>query len=339
MRAEIRRPVNTFDANGKVILQSWRLIVPEHNIDLMALSHSERFNGAQLKINVSHSIFPELRSISAVQLGDFYFAGDSRYNIIEKNGAGEFGYFRVWSDDSGDVAASAAQDRNYFQASGLIPGAYTFGSGSLASIDAFSSVPIQLFTKKNAGSFYVPAKSATGFTLGDKGLGDIPQVDVAFWESIGTDNGGMWMFSGLAPGSYSFGVGSLAGMPCHISPAPDVVVVDENTGRGYVYNITSSGFNIGDAGIGDVPSVSVVIWEKPKTGENRWSVASLSPGAHTFGSGSFADVKGLVNAPDIYPYNTNAGDHYLTNISTSGFTLNAQGFGEAPNVNVIIVKK
>lgn len=338
-RGEIRRPITTVDGNGEAFLQSWRTITPEHDIDILELRHNQRFIADQLQIKISHHIMPYLQDTQAIQLGDFYFVDSDKYNIVEKTGKGEQAYFSVWHDDSGIAPASSGIYRAYYQAGSLTPAAYSFGSGDLASIPAFSSTPIPFFTKRNHGGFYIPSISASGLVLADRGAGVVPQIDVQFYESISSGDGGLWMATGLAAGSYTFGSGSLASIPPVIDPEPDVFVYDEGVGRAFLAAKSKTGFTLYETGFGPASSSTVVIFEKPLSGENRWAIEGLTPGSYTFGTGDLAEISGLVVAPDIYAYNTNSGDHYFASITATGFVLADMGIGETPVVNIVVVKK
>lgn len=331
MRANIYRQYSTTNNQGKAFLQSWQVVAPEHSIELTALSHREQIEAEQLKVKVTHIVFPELRNVKSVRIGDYYMTGSSLYKIVEKNFDDRFGYFRVFENSAGFNNAANDLNRSYFASLNLTPSSFLFGSGALAAIPAFLNTPIPFVTKKSQGGVYLANLSGSGFTLGATGFGEAPRADLAFYENV--SNSGLWMATGLTPGVHTFA--TVIGIP-FITPAPDVFVIDEGPATMSV-QITNTGFTLTPTGFGGNPTATVVIWEKPKVGENRWSISGLTPGNYTFGAGPLANIKGLINTPDIYPYNTGQGDHYLTDITSAGFKLYSS-VGN-PTVSMVIVKK
>lgn len=338
-RAEIYRPVVNIDRAGNALAQSWQLVVPEHNIEMLELSHRTRFAADQLKIQASHHIMPYLKKTANIKLGDFYFVGGQTYNIVEKVGINESAYFSVWFDDSGLARASHGTTRTYYDFDSLEAGAYVFGAGAMDDVETFTTTPIAFFTRRNVGDFYIYALSESGLTLADKGAGLPPSVDVRFYDPIESGLGRIWTFAGLSVGDYIFNSGSLSGMPPVIVPEPDVFVYDTNIGRSYLSSKSSIGFSIRETGFGGDVSVNVVIMEKPKSFERRWSFEGIAPGSYTFGSGTFSDVNNLTATPDIYAVDTNSGAHYFPTITKTGFVLADIGFGIVPSVNMVIVER
>lgn len=340
MRAEVKRPIITKANDGTILSQSWRKIVPEHDIDLLALSHRERFVGDQLQIKISHSIVPQLRNTDSINLGDFFITeNDEIYNIVEKVADADFTYFRVLYDDSGLRPGSNGISRTCYQLDSLTAASYTFGSSPFTNMPSFDSVPVPFFTRRNLGDYYIPSLTSSGFVLADKGAGASPLVDARIYEYSTAGDGGIWMFDGLSVGTYQFGIGDLAGMPPAIFPEPDIFLFDQTGTRLFVYEKSTTGFTLypSGAGFGD-PLATVVIFEKPDVGENRWAIEGLTPAAYTFGEGVLANVKGFSSAPDIYSYNTNRGDHYFPTISATGFVLADAGVEMEPVVNIVVVK-
>lgn len=68
-----------------------------------------------------------------------------------------------------------------------------------------------------------------------------------------------WSFTGIGPGTYTFGVAPLSGMPQGFDSVPAIFTQDNNSGLHYVTNKTATGFTIVDRNLGVAPSVTVVI--------------------------------------------------------------------------------
>lgn len=177
---EVVRLVSTRDERGHVIEESYTTVYPSHALDLQPLSSRELVAADQLKIKVSHKVFPQRNMVAQVSLNDFYYIAGRLYRIIEKKDFLRTGYFRVWDGAFGadQPDTTIVQSVYSYIVHGLGPGVYTFGSGALANVPVFESEPLVLDMLRNDGGFFIEDVSITGFTITDKGAGSIPNASV-----------------------------------------------------------------------------------------------------------------------------------------------------------------
>lgn len=177
---EVVRLVSTRDERGHVIDESYTTVYASHALDLQPLSYQERLAADQLKIKVTHKVFPQRNIVPQVSLNDFYRIAGQYYRIVEKKDFLRVGYFRVWEGEFGAPPTTPSIIRTVYSyvVHGLGPGSYTFGSGALADVPEFESTPLVLDTLTNDGGYYMTNYSATGFTIVDKGTGLAPIVSV-----------------------------------------------------------------------------------------------------------------------------------------------------------------
>ena len=72
---------------------------------------------------------------------------------------------------------SGVSDVNYWSFSGLMAGNYTFGTSPLTGMPAgFDKSPVVWTQNNNYGDHYITNRTATGFTIIDRGTGSIPSV-------------------------------------------------------------------------------------------------------------------------------------------------------------------
>lgn len=177
---EVVRLVSTRDERGHVIDESYTTVYPSHALDLQPLSYQERVAADQLKIKVTHKIFPQRNIVPQVSLNDFYRIAGQLYRIVEAKDFLRVGYFRVWAGAFGSTLTDTTIIRTVYSyiVHGLGPGTYTFGSGALANIPEFESTPLVLDMLTNDGGYFIEDVSETGFTIIDKGTGSVPIVSV-----------------------------------------------------------------------------------------------------------------------------------------------------------------
>ena len=72
-----------------------------------------------------------------------------------------------------------------YQFSNIAPGVYTFGTAPLIGMpSSFSSAPFIHVQRNNEGKSFVTARSTTGFTLVDRGLGPAPVVTITIIDQL-----------------------------------------------------------------------------------------------------------------------------------------------------------
>lgn len=72
-----------------------------------------------------------------------------------------------------------------YQFSNIAPGVYTFGTAPLTGMpSSFSSAPFIHVQHNNEGKTFVAARSTTGFTLVDRGIGPQPVVTVTILDQL-----------------------------------------------------------------------------------------------------------------------------------------------------------
>lgn len=262
VRADVVRAVETRDSSGNVVLESFGIIFGEHWADIQPLSNTERVAGEQLKVKATHRIFPESHLGSSVNVHDFYRSAGQLYRIVGIYDFRDVIYYDALHDIGGIVDGSVVE-KLFFSFNNVGPGVYTFGSGTFVTVPIFAQAPSVIGVATNDGGFYIESVTTTGFTLVDRGLGTSPLVTIYIWEiPVTSTDTGIWSFTGIGPGSYTFGTASLAGMPAGFSIAPYVYTQNNNDGDHYLTNLTATGFTITDKGIGPVPSISVLIIRK-----------------------------------------------------------------------------
>ncbi|RMD50716.1 hypothetical protein D6827_03540 [Candidatus Parcubacteria bacterium] len=63
----------------------------------------------------------------------------------------------------------------------------------------------------------------------------------------------------------------------------------------------------------------------------------LNDGSYSFGTGNFTVLQNLSQEPFVFITPKNDGEAFLTNITTSGFTINDRGIGQQPIQDVIVL--
>lgn len=177
---DVVRLVSTRDERGHVIDESYTTVYPSHALDLQPLSYRDLVAADQLKIKVTHKVFPQKNIVPQVSLNDFYRIAGQLYRIVEKKDFLRTGYFRVWEGAFGSTLTDTTVIRQIqsFVFHNLGPGDYTFGDGVLASVPEFTEAPLLLDMLTNDGSYYIENLSTTGFSIVDRGIGSSPLVSV-----------------------------------------------------------------------------------------------------------------------------------------------------------------
>lgn len=177
---EVVRLVSTRDERGHVIDESYTMVYGSHALDLQPMSYQERLAADQLKIKVTHKVFPQQNIVAQVSLNDFYRIAGQYYRIVEKKDFLRTGYFRVWEGEFGAGLGGGTNIRQIqsFVFHNLGPGDYTFGDGVLASVPEFTEAPLLLDMLTNDGGYYIENVTTTGFTIVYRGIGSSPLVSV-----------------------------------------------------------------------------------------------------------------------------------------------------------------
>lgn len=68
-----------------------------------------------------------------------------------------------------------------------------------------------------------------------------------------------WQFSGLGPGTYTFGTAPLTDMTEEFEAVPFIHAQQNNDGMGFVTARTTTGFTIVDRGFGPPPEMTITI--------------------------------------------------------------------------------
>lgn len=307
VRGLVKRPQLTKPINGASVIAGFSPLVPTHWAEIENLSEAAVLQFTQLKMQVSHRIYPQLRNVSSIQPGDFYFIGDRHFEIVNAEDADGRPHLLVWEGSDKGKGRSESSGA-FYSFSGVLEGTHNYGSSPLSPMASLDSAPNAMFQSENASGFYVPTVGSGSLEIVDRGIGQPPQVRVDIWESIG-GSGERYHISGLSAGEYTFGVGPLASLPPIFDQAPDVFGYAESDGSYYIEPPTRRGFEIVDTSIiGGGVSVCVTIWPKA-TIERRWSFSGLVPGNYSFGENSLASVPNLAKKPIIYSENNNPGGH------------------------------
>ena len=336
-RGDIVRHIHTYGATGSIVDTTRQLVVGSHWLDLQPLGVEDRFASEQMKLTASHEIYPQPYIMASVKPGDFYRIAGQEYKIVEPSDYVTVGYFRALFGAQG-APSQAYQRRQAYAISSLGPGNYTFGSGLLASVPAFSTAPQLIEAVQTNALWTVTNITATGFTVVDLGVGAEtgPSLTVYLWNDLGVTETDRFYVTGLTAGNYTFGSGPLAHIAA-FSQTPDVIGAPRNTGWYWIQNPTQYGFTVADAGINEVPSISVLIRAKPTATERRWSFSGLGEGSYTFGSGALAGMpSGFVRAPMVLVQPNNSGRVFRPAVTTTGFTITWTGEGVEPSVQVMI---
>lgn len=70
-----------------------------------------------------------------------------------------------------------------------------------------------------------------------------------------------------------------------------------------------------------------------------YTFADLTPGDYVFGTAPLTGMPSVFQSPPfIHVRNNNDGEHYIANLSETGFTLADKGEGSAPSVTITIIK-
>lgn len=70
-----------------------------------------------------------------------------------------------------------------------------------------------------------------------------------------------------------------------------------------------------------------------------WTFHDVTPGDYLFGTAPLTGMpSAFQSAPFIHVRNNNDGEHYIANLSGSGFTLADKGEGTAPSVTITIIQ-
>lgn len=181
--ADVVRLVVTRNVNGDVIDESYTQIYGSHNVDLQPASSNAKIAGEQLKINVTHNIYPERNIASSILLGDFFRIGSRLYKITSIKDFIKTAYFGVWDGAFGDQKVPSTIFNFFYTIENVVPGTYTFGSGLFASVPAFTSAPDIIGQETNDSSFYIDQVTATGFRLVDRFIGVSPIVTIYIWSN------------------------------------------------------------------------------------------------------------------------------------------------------------
>lgn len=257
--ADVVRVVTTRDASGNVLMESFGIVYGDHWADIQPLTNTERIAAEQLKIKATHRIFPEPYLGGVVNINDFYRSSGDLYRVVGIEDFRDVIYYDAWQDIGGIVNGSSVA-KLFFSFTDIGPGVYTFGSGAFVGVPVFAQAPSIIGTSTNDGGFYITSISETGFTLVDRGLGTSPLVTVYIWEiPATTDDIGIWSFTGLGPGAYTFGTAPFSSMPSGFDVAPYLYTQNNNDGDHYVTGLSATGFTIVDRGLGQSPSVSALI--------------------------------------------------------------------------------
>ena len=332
--AQIRRLISTYGMSGNVVEETYQQVAANHDVCFWPLSTAAIVASEKLGFKVSHAIHP-IADVSGWQLGDFYYLNNRLYKITKGDDFSLACHFEVW-DGPFSTPAQNINKRYAYAISSLGPGNYTFGSGLLASVPAFSATPQLIEAVQNNALWTVTNITATGFTVVDLGLGAEPSLTVYLWNDLGVTETDRFYVTGLTAGNYTFGSGPLAHIAA-FSQTPDVIGAPRNTGWYWISNVTQYGFTVADAGINESPSISVLIRAKPTAMERRWSFSGLGEGSYTFGSGALAGMpSGFVRAPMVLPQPNNSGRVFRPAVTTTGFTITWTGEGVDPSVTVMI---
>lgn len=105
VQATVTRLVVTRDTNGNIISQTFVPVYGTHFADLQLLSDSDRFANLQLKIEVTHRIFPEpYLGKGVVQLlNDFFNVDGAKYRVKTIHDFRTLAYFDVFFETTGVV--------------------------------------------------------------------------------------------------------------------------------------------------------------------------------------------------------------------------------------------
>lgn len=260
VRADVVRLTEMRDTNGNVVLESYNQVYGLHWADIQPLSSNDRIASEQLKIKATHRIFPEPYLGNIVQVLDFFREGSNLYRVTGINDFRSLAYYEALHDTSGISEPSATLASLFFSFDSIGPGTYTFGSGTFDSVPTFAQAPDIIGLKTNDGDYYIDSITANGFRLVDRGLGISPLVTLYIWEKpVGAIDVNKWSFTGIGPGTYTYGTSPLTGVPSDFSAAPILYTQNNNDGDHYVTNKTATGFTIVDRGLGSMPSITVVI--------------------------------------------------------------------------------
>lgn len=337
LQGEIIRKTASYNSSGAVASIADEVIVGAHRLDLQPLSAQERFASEQFKIKATHEVYPEPQvfDLASPQLSDFYRIDGRDYKIVAPYDFRTLGYFRVLDGEFG-TPSKIYRRRQAYAISGLGPGDYTFGSGALANVPAFSAAPWLLEAIENHALWAVTNVTATGFTVLDMGVGVLPSLTVYLWSDLGVTETDRFYVTGLTAGNYTFGSGALVNISA-FSQTPDIIGGPRNAGWYWIQNSSATGFTVADAGIGVTPAVDVLIRAKPTATDRRWSFSGLGEGSYTFGTSPLSGMPStFLRAPMVLVQPNNSGRVFRPTVTTTGFTITWTGEGVSPSVTVVI---
>jgi hypothetical protein len=93
VQADVARLTVTRDANGDVTSETFTQIYGTHWADIQPLANTDRIAAEQLKVEVTHRIFPEPYLGGVVALNDFFRSGSDIYRVMGINDFRDVAYY------------------------------------------------------------------------------------------------------------------------------------------------------------------------------------------------------------------------------------------------------
>lgn len=180
----VLRLITTRNDSGDMIDESYVEMVADHDVTFIPYTMQEIISAEQLKFKATHKVHP-LSYISGASENDFYLIDGSLYRITRIWEYGENAiHFHVWDGAYGTPGDSAGITKVRYVIQGVGPGVHTFGSGLFASVPTFSAVPDVWGNKTNDSGFYIASPMVSGFTLVDRGIGEVPVVTIYIFGTL-----------------------------------------------------------------------------------------------------------------------------------------------------------
>ena len=101
VQADVARLTVTRDGNGDITTETFTQIYGNHWADIQPLSNNDRIAAEQLKVKVTHRIFPEPYLGGVVQLDDFFFFFSNKYRVVGINDFRTIAYYDALFDIAG----------------------------------------------------------------------------------------------------------------------------------------------------------------------------------------------------------------------------------------------
>lgn len=213
--------------------------------------------------------------------------------------------FPLWEIVTSGTGQEVVYDIAAYTFDNITPGVYVFGEAPLVGIPAyFKDVPFVHVRNENDGEHFINATS-TGFTLTDKGQGNVPSVGITIIENKHESIPIIpYVESEVETNFIPVDVPNFVSKVIRRREIPENGMTNE-----VVYDITG------------------------------YTFSGLTPGAYVFGTSPLTGMPAeFPNVPFIHILNNNDGSHYIENQSESGFILRDKGEGNIPSVTVTIIE-